>query len=55
MVIIITIMTITIVITKFWKKICSNKKVNDEQAEWIKIEKKERRKLLKNRNGKTSN
>ena len=55
MVIIITIMTITIAITKFWKKICSNKKVNDEQAEWITIEKKERRKILNKTNGKKSN
>ena len=37
MVIILTIMTKTIVITKFWKKIWSKKK-NDEEAEWIKRE-----------------
>lgn len=55
MAIIITIMTITIVTTNFWKKICRNKKVNDEQAEWIKIEKKERRKILNKTNGKKSN
>ena len=29
-------MIITIVIIQFWKKICGNKKENDEEAEWIK-------------------
>ena len=42
-------------VKKFWKKIWSNEKEHNEEAEWIKREGKKERKKLNNKNGKTSN